>query len=107
MVVQYQRASANRSVWDQLTATHIQDMSEDLDALFKRLDPRDLSFTYNISNQLTQIVDNINSITINYDRTDFADPVTPKIYIQEVWDPKIFTVSYVAPNWPISTITYA
>lgn len=82
-------------------------MSEDLDALFKRLDPRGLSFTYNISNQLTQIVDNINSITINYDWTDFTDPVIPKIYIQEAGDPLKFTVSYTAPDWPISTIIYA
>jgi len=71
-------------------------MNQDLDALFKRLDSRDLSFTYNIQNQLTQVVDNLNTITVNLDWSDRNDPTTPKIYIQEVGDTNIFTVTYTA-----------
>ena len=52
-------------------------MNQDLDALFKRLDSRNLSFTYNIQNQLTQVVDNQNTITVNLDRSDWNDPTTP------------------------------
>jgi len=73
-------------------------MNQDLDALFKRLDSRDLSFTYNIQNQLTQVVDNQNSITVDLDWTDRSDPTNPKIYIQEQGDAMLFTVTYTAPN---------
>jgi len=48
------------------------DFNKDLDALFERLDDRNLSLTYDAQNRLTVIVDNTNSVTITIDRTDFA-----------------------------------
>ena len=106
MTYQYDRAWANRSVSDQITAARLQAMNTDLDALFKRFDPRDLSMTYNISWQLTQIVDNQNSITVNFDWTD-REATIPKIYIQEVGDPGMFTVTYDSRNGPLQSIVYA
>lgn len=107
MPYQYGRVWANRSVADQITATRLQAMNQDLDALFKRLDSRNLSFTYNIQNQLTQVVDNQNSITVDLDRSDWNDPTTPKIYIQEQGDAQLFTVTYTWPGWPLQSIVYA
>lgn len=96
--------SSNWSAGDPITSDRLEDFNEDLDSLFSRMDERDMTFTYNVSNQLTQIVDNTNSITVNINWIDFL--ITPaKIYIQEAWDPKIFTITY---SWSTpSTIVYA
>jgi len=94
MVFTYQRTTTNWAIGDQITAAHLQEINSDLDELFKRLDSRDLSVTYNILGQLTQVVDNQNSITINIDRTD-RNATIPKLYIQELGDTKKFTLTYV------------
>jgi len=94
--------STNRSTGDTLTSTRMNDFNKDLDALFERLDDRNLSLTYDAQNRLTVIVDNTNSVTITIDRTDFALWL---LYIQETWDPSKFTVTY-SWNTP-STIIYS
>ena len=106
MVVNYERDnSQNRSVGDNVTADRLQDINEDLDALFARLDSRDLSITRNALNRVTKVVDNINSITINIDWADRgASPW--KLYIQEQWDTKRFTITY-STTWYPNTILYA
>ncbi len=82
----------------------LEELQWDIDALFARLDPRDLSFTRDVQNRLTQIIDNINSITINIDRTSFNED-TPLLYIQEAGDSKKFTISY---TWDLpSGVSYA
>lgn len=105
MVQKYDRTeSLNWGVNDQITAERLQDFNDELDALFQRLDDRDLALTYDWIWQLITIVDNINSITINISWVDFEAP-TPKLYIQEAGDPKKFTVTYLG-EYP-STIVYA
>lgn len=92
--MQYDRTnSQNASIGDTRTAEKVNDINEDLDALFERLDPTALSMTRDVQDRLTQIQDTNNSITINIDRTSFNADI-PYLYIQEVGDPKKFTVSY-------------
>jgi hypothetical protein len=46
----YQNERANSANWasgDQITAVRLQDFNEDLDQLFKRMDSRNISLTYN------------------------------------------------------------
>lgn len=73
--------STNWSVDEALSAARMQDFNEDLDRIFERLSNENLSLTYNIQGQLTQIVDSENSVTINVDWTDW-EAETPKIYVQ-------------------------
>lgn len=103
--MQYDRLnSQNASTWDTWSAEKVNDINEDLDALFEKLDPRDLTLSWDVNDQLTQIVDNTNSITINIDWTSWnAD--TPLLFIQEVWDTKKFTITY---TWELPTsVSYA
>ena len=69
----------------------MQEINEDLDSLFKRLDDRNLSFTYDSQSQLTQIVDDENTITVNISWIDWG---SDKLYIQEDGDQKKFTITY-------------
>ena len=79
-----QRIIPNWNIGDQITAARQQQALSELDRLFLRVSNENLSLTYNLLKQLTQVVDNENSITINISWIDFADPTTPKIYIQQV-----------------------
>jgi phosphoglycerate-specific signal transduction histidine kinase len=104
MAYEYDRAlSANRSVNDQITALRLQNFNEELDWLFRRLDSRNLSLTYDSQWRLTTIIDNINSITVTISWVDF-NALIPKLYIQETWDTNKFTVTYLWNN--PSTIVY-
>lgn len=99
--------STNRSIGDQILASRLQDFNLELDRIYVELSNENISTTYNVNNQLTQVVDNENSITVQLDWSDWQDPTTPKIYIQEVWDPMLYTILYTAPGGPIASIVYA
>ena len=106
MVYQINREnSSNRASGDTISWVRLQDLNEDLDSIFKRMDDRNIALTYNWSWQCTQIVDNSNSITVNITWTDFW--VSPyRLYIQEAWDPKKYTIQY--SSWGIpQTVLYA
>lgn len=103
MAWQYNRLAQNRAINDQLTADRLQELNSDLDSLFAKLDPRDISITRNVLDYVTQIVDNINSITINIDWTS-RDAEIPKLFIQEVWDTKKFTITYWVAWFPNSIL---
>lgn len=92
--------------WDPVTASHLNQFRTDLATLFKEISSEDFTTTYNSLGQLTQIVDNENTITINLTWTDF-NPVQRKLYIQKVWDPKKYTVNYAGTLGSISSISYA
>ncbi len=97
--------STNRSVGDTITSARLQDVNQELDELFTRIDDRNLTLTYDVDRRLTQIVDNTNAITVNIDRSEIA--LTPrKLYIQEVWNLSKFTITYSSSGVP-STILYA
>jgi len=83
-------------------------LNADLETLFDELSNENLSLTYDTQGQLTQVVDNENSITINISWVDFnaSLPALPKLYIQKAGDPKKWTISYDA-NGYISGILYA
>lgn len=104
MAYTYERTqSLGWSVADQITAPRLQDINDELDSLFTRLDDRNLSLTYDVQGRLTQIIDNTNAIIVNISRVDIVlNP--PKIYIQEVWDPNRYTIQYL---WSVpSSILY-
>ena len=103
MTYKYIRTNSNnRSTWDTLSSERLNNINEDLDLLFERLDDRNLNLSYDINDQLTQIIDTNNSITIDIDRSEFDND---KLYIQEQWDAKKYTIIY---NWNApDTITYA
>lgn len=59
--MQYDRTnSQNASIGDTRTAEKVNDLNEDLDALFERLDPRGLTMTWDVQDRLSQIEDTIN-----------------------------------------------
>lgn len=91
--------------WDPVTAAHLNQFRTDLATLFKEISSEDFSTTYNSLGQLTQIVDNENSVTINITWSDF-NAIAKKLYIQKVWDPKIYTINYAWTWNSISSITY-
>lgn len=97
--------STNWSVGDQISATRLQDFNEDLDRLFAELSNDNLTLTYDIQGQLSQIVDNENSVTINIDWTQW-NSTTVKLLIQKAGDPKIWTITYDTNGFPAS-IVYA
>jgi len=72
MTYEYERTNSNnRSTGDTVTSPRLNDINEDLDTLFQRMDDRNLSLTYDAQDRLTQIVDNTNSITVVIDWTQF------------------------------------
>jgi len=102
---QYNRQSQNRSTNEAITDLRLQWINEDLDALFAKLDPRDVLFTYDSDGKLTQVVDQGNSVTITIDRTDFEnDPGS--ILIQEQGDAQQFMIQYAAGGH-LQSIVYA
>ena len=98
--------SQDRAGGDVITAERLQDINEDLDALFKRLDSRNLTINYTLvggASFVSQIIDNINTITINFDYSDFLN--SPGSFtIQEVGDPLKYTIEYSIQGYPISCI---
>lgn len=94
------------SVGDPVTATHLNQITTDLTTIFQELSNENLSLTYNISGQLTQVVDSENSITINIDWSMFDSPTTPALYVQKAGDPKKWTITYNTAGY-ISSIVYA
>lgn len=68
---------------DPVTAAHLNQFRTDLATLFKEISSEDFSTTYNSLGQLTQIVDNENSVTVNITWTDF-NAVQKKLYVQKV-----------------------
>jgi len=107
MTYQYQRweHSNNWSVADAITAERLQDINQELDELFKRMDSRNLSISLDIQNRVTQVVDNTNSITLNIDRA-WASSDPQFFTIQEVWDTSKFTITYWNGDY-LSSIVYA
>ena len=97
--------STNWNIAEPITAARLNDFNEDLGVLFKELSNEDLSFTYNIQWQLTQLVDNENSITLNISWVDW-EAETPKLYITRVWDTKRWTITYNTA-WFIASVVYA
>lgn len=104
MTYGYERSnSTNRSVGDAITGARMQDFNQELDDLFERMDSRDIDTSYDVQWRLIQVVDNINLITVDIDRSD-RNATIPKIYIQEQWDTNKFTITY---SWSApSTIIY-
>ena len=90
---------------DPVTAAHLNEFRTDLATLFKEISSEDFSTTYNSLGQLTQIVDNENSVTINLDWSDFTLS-TPKLYIQKLGDTLKYTITYGGTLWSISSIIY-
>ena len=87
------KTSQTWNIGDPITAERLNEVNNDLDSLFESLAWNDLDFTYNINNQLEQVVDNENSITINIDWTDWeSDPAV--LYIHEAWKLKKFKILY-------------
>ena len=98
----------NTTTWnvaDPITAARLNWINADLDKLFAEISNDNVTLTYDIQGQLSQIVDNENSITINIDWSQWNSNPT-KLFFQKVWDPKKFTVSYSSAGYP-STIVYA
>lgn len=92
-------------VGDPLTATRLNKTNADIFSIFLEIAGENLSLSYDIQGQLSQVIDNENSRTYNLDWTAFADSV-PKIYIQRAGDPKKHTITYDANGYP-SSIIYA
>ncbi len=101
-----QQSSTAWSTGQPVTAAHLNEFRTDLATLFKEISNENLSFTYNLQWRLTQLVDNENSITINLDWTQFDNSSNAKLFIQKVWDPKKYTISYDASGY-LSSIIYA
>lgn len=103
-----QKTATDWSVGNPVTATHLNQFNTDLTTIFQELSNENLNLTYDVQGNLTQVVDNENSITINISWVDYnaSLPALPKLYIQKLGDPKKWTVSYDA-NGYISTIVYA
>ena len=100
-----QRTAQNWSVGDQVAATKLQGVNADLDRLFAELSNDNLSLTYDIQGQLSQVVDTENSVTINIDWSQW-NSATVKLFIQKVGDLKKWTITYDGNGFP-STIVYA
>lgn len=101
----YAKTSQPRVVGDEIKATRLEDFNTDLAKLFAKLDARNLSCSYDWLWFLTSITDNLNSITVNIDWTDWNSSPA-KLYFQEVWDTKKFTVTYNV-LWLVDTVLYA
>lgn len=101
-----QQSSTAWSTGQPVTAAHLNEFRTDLATLFKEISSEDFTTTYNSLGQLTQIIDNENTITINLNWSDF-NAVTKKLYIQKSGDPKKYTITYNGTGGSISSILYA
>lgn len=94
--------STTWSIADPITAARLNNFNQDLDDIFKRLSNEDLDISYNADGTIASIVDNENTVTINFDWQLWLDPQV--LYIQEVGATTKHKVTFNA-NGYVSNIT--